>query len=82
MQNNLKLKAKTKKNHHNLSSYRDLIKILYNNISDKDLDQTITIYDPSDDEYYPVTIEILEVEATDVLDSGHKVLILKKIGEN
>ena len=76
---NLKLKSKTEENHHKLSSYRDLIKILNNEITDEDLDQTITIYDRIDDEYYPITVEILEVAATDVLDRGHKVLILKKI---
>ncbi len=78
---NLKLKSETSKNHHGLSSYRDMMKLLNENLSSEDLEQTITFYNRKEDEYYPITMELLEVESTDVLDAGHKVLILKQLGE-
>ena len=82
MKNNLKLFKKTKTNHHDLSSYKDLLEIL-NHLSEEDLDQTITLYIESMDEYFPVTIEIHSVESTDILDEDHKVIILKSPeGEN
>lgn len=78
---NLKLKSKTLKNHHGLSSYKDMINLLNENLSNEDLDQTITFYNKKEDEYYPMTMELLEVESADVLDAGHKVLILNQLGE-
>ena len=76
MNKNLKLFKKTKTNHHDLSSYKDLLEIL-NQLSEEDLDQTITLYMENMDEYFPVIIEIHNVESTDTLDEDHKVIILK-----
>lgn len=82
MKTNLKLFEKTKTDHHDLSSYKDLLNIL-NRLSEEDLNQTITIYMESIDEYFPATIEIHNVESTDILDKNHKVIILKSPeGEN
>ena len=46
-------------------------------LSEEDLDQTITLYMENMDEYFPVIIEIHNVESTDTLDEDHKVIILK-----
>ena len=74
--NNLKLHKKTKTNHHDLSSYQDLLDIL-KQLSEEDLQQTITLYMENMEEYFPIVIEIHNVESTDVLDKDHKVIILK-----
>lgn len=76
MKSNLKLFKKTKTNQHDLSSYKDLLEIL-NQLSEEDLNQTITLYMENMDEYFPVLVEIYNVEATDTLDENHKVIILK-----
>lgn len=76
MNNNLKLFTKTKTNQHDLSSYKDLLEI-FTQFSEEDLDQTITLYMENMDEYFPVVIEIYNVETDDVLDQNHKVVILK-----
>lgn len=82
MKNNLKMFKKTKTNQHDLSSYKDLLEIL-TELSEEDLDQTITLYMENMDEYFPIVIEIHNVEATDVLDQNHKVVIFKSPeGEN
>ena len=82
MKNNLKLHVKTKTNHHDLSSYQDLLEIL-KELSEEDLQQTITLYMENTDEYLPVIIEMHNVESTDTLDKNHKVIILKSPeGEN
>lgn len=74
--NNLKLHKRTKTNQHDLSSYQDLLEIL-KELSEEDLHQTITLYMENMDEYFPVVIEIHNVESTDALDKNHKVIILK-----
>lgn len=76
MDENLKLFKKSKRNHHNLASYQDLLELL-NTLSEEDLQQTITIYMDGIDEYLPVVFELYNVESTDVLDEDHKVIILK-----
>ena len=78
MNNNLKLFKKTKTNHRDLSSYKDLLKIL-NQLSEEDLDQTITLYMENMDEYFPLAIEIHNVESANTLNENHKVIILKSL---
>lgn len=56
-------------------TYAELLNILYSMPKDR-LEDTITIYDSEDEEYYPVTRHEFSEEATnDVLDSGHLFLI-------
>ena len=58
-------------------TYRQLKKIL-DNCSDEQLDQTVTVFDVTTDDYYSsIKTEITNEETCDVLDDKHLVLIIK-----
>jgi hypothetical protein len=56
-------------------TYAELLNILYSMPKDR-LEDTITIYDAENDEYYPITrTEFSDEETNDVLDKGHLFLV-------
>lgn len=56
-------------------TYAELLNILYSMSKDR-LEDTITIYDKENEEYYPIySSEITNEENCDVLDVGHLILV-------
>ena len=58
-------------------TWRELYKVIINKASKEQMfiDETVTVYDAADGEYYPAdTIEF--EEADDVLDAGHMFIVI------
>lgn len=58
-------------------TYRKMIDML-GRIPANHLDDDVTIYDKTEDEYYPVEKVIQVDETQDALDDGHIVLVISK----
>lgn len=60
---------------YNVQTYSQLLLILQS-MSPEQLDQTPTIYDSDNDEYYPITTLLTATDTNQVLDNNHPYLSL------